>query len=114
MKSHRTLARHILDSISHIDQYTRGVEKEEFLSNFIIQDAVVRNLEIIGEACKYISPEVKENFPDIPWRDINGMRNKLVHEYFRVDPEIVWNVVQFDLEDLKKYANQILNYLTEQ
>lgn len=91
MKSHHTLARHILDSISNIEQYTFNVPKGEFLSNFMIQDAVIRNLEIIGEVCKNIPSEVKVNFPDIPWRDINAMRNKLVH--------------------LKKYANRILDYL---
>lgn len=109
MKSHRTLAKHILDSISSIEQYTNQLTKEEFLSNFMVQDAVVRNLEIIGEASKNIPADVKEKFPHIPWRDINAMRNKLIHEYFRVDAETVWNVVQFELNDLKKHAHSILN-----
>ncbi len=73
----------------------------------MVQDAVVRNLEIIGEASKNIPADVKEKFPHIPWRDINAMRNKLIHEYFRVDA--VWNVVQFELNDLKKHAHSILN-----
>ena len=110
MKSHRTLAKHILDCINNIEKYTRSVTKEEFFSNFMIQDAVVRNLEIIGEASKNIPVDVKKRFPTIPWRDINAMRNKLVHEYFRVDAETVWNVVQIDLEELRKYATTILNY----
>lgn len=113
MKSHNTLARNILDCISSIEEYTRSVTKEEFFSNFMIQDAVVRNLEIIGEASKNIPPEVKEKFPTIPWRDINAMRNKLVHEYFRVDAETVWNVVQLDLHELKNHATTILNYLPD-
>jgi uncharacterized protein with HEPN domain len=108
MKSHQTLAKHILDSINSIEQYTFQITKEEFFSNFMIQDAVVRNLEIIGEASKNIPQDIKDNFPTIPWRDINAMRNKLIHEYFRVDTETVWNVVQLDL---KNHANTILNYL---
>ena len=113
MKSHSTLAKHILDCISSIEHYTRYVTKEEFFSNFMIQDAVVRNLEIIGEASKNIPTEVKEKFKAIPWRDINAMRNKLVHEYFRVDAETVWNVVQLDLQELKNHATTILNYLPD-
>jgi uncharacterized protein with HEPN domain len=109
MKSHRTLARHILDAIHSIEKYTHQLAKEEFLSDFMIQDAVVRNLEIIGEACRNIPSNVKEAFPGIPWRTINSMRNKLVHEYFRVDAETVWNVVQFDLDDLKKHVNSLLS-----
>lgn len=110
MKSHQTLAKHILDGIVQIEQYTQNVSKEEFLNNFMIQDAVVRNLEIIGEASRNINPEIKERFPDIPWRDIIAMRNKLVHEYFSVDSETVWNVVKLDLADLKRYANQLLSF----
>ena len=110
MKSHQSLARHILDAINQVERYTLNVDKDEFLSNFMIQDAVVRKLEIIGEASRRISPEIKEKFSDIPWRDINAMRNKLIHEYFSVDAETVWNVVQLDLADLKKYALRILNF----
>lgn len=109
MKSHRILARHILDAINSIEKYTYQLTKEEFLFNFMIQDAVVRNLEIIGEASRNIPVNIKEAFPDIPWRDINAMRNKLVHEYFRVDAETVWNVVQLDLDDWKKHTNSLLS-----
>ena len=110
MKSHQTLAKHILECISNIEQYTVEVTKEQFLSNFMLQDAVIRNLEIIGEASKNISTEVRKKFPEVPWRDILAMRNKLVHEYFGVDREAVWNVIQFDLLDLKNYALKILNF----
>jgi uncharacterized protein with HEPN domain len=110
MKNHQTLAKHILDAISQIEQYTLNVGKDEFLLNFMIQDAVVRKLEIIGEASRHINSDVKEKFPDIPWRDIIAMRNKLVHEYFSVDAETVWNVVQLDLLNLKDYAQRVLNW----
>lgn len=110
MKSHQTLAKHILDAIGQIEQYTLNIGKGEFLVNFMLQDAVVRKLEIIGEASRNISSDVKEKFPDIPWRDIIAMRNKLVHEYFSVDAETVWNVVQLDIADLKDYAQRVLNW----
>lgn len=103
------LAKHILDAIGQIEQYTKGVDKNEFMTNFMIQDAVIRQLEIVGEASRQIPTLIKEKFPDIPWRDINGMRNKLVHEYFAVDRETVWNVLKLDLYDLKNYAIRILN-----
>jgi len=66
MKSHQTLAKHILDAIGQIEQYTLNIGKDEFLVNFMLQDAVVRKLEIIGEASRNISSDVKEKFPDIP------------------------------------------------
>ena len=75
----------------------------------MIQDAVIRQLEIVGEASRQIPSSIKMKFPDIPWRDINGMRNKLVHEYFAVDRETVWNVLSLELSDLKNYAMRILD-----
>jgi len=80
-----------------------------FMNNFMIQDAVIRQLEIVGEASRQIPSSIKMKFPDIPWRDINGMRNKLVHEYFAVDRETVWNVLSLELSDLKNYAMRILD-----
>lgn len=108
MKSPRTLFLHILDAIASIEQYTDKVSKDEFLANFMLKDAVVRNLEIIGEASRNIDPIVKSKFQSIPWRDINAMRNKLIHEYFGVDNETVWFVVQFELPELKKHILEIL------
>ena len=80
-----------------------------FMNNFMIQDAVIRQLEIVGEASRQIPSSIKMKFPDIPWRDINGMRNKLVHEYFAVDRETVWNVLNLELSNLKNYAMRILD-----
>lgn len=108
MKRDRVLVNHILGSIHSVEQYASGLTKEECLSSFLVQDAVTRNIEIIGEASSKISKETKERHAEIPWRDIVAMRNILIHEYFRSDAETVWNVVQRDLPRLK---NQVLNIL---
>lgn len=108
MKRDQVLVSHILGCIDSIEQYTLGLTKEGFLSSFMVQDAVTRNIEIIGEASSKISKEIKDQHNQIPWRDIVAMRNILIHEYFRSDPETVWNVVQRDIPRLKV---QVLNIL---
>ncbi len=105
MKSDRVLASHMLSCIESVERYTAELTKEEFLSNFMVQDAVTRNIEMIGEACSKVSNETKDKFTEIPWRDIVAMRNILIHEYFRSDAETIWNVVQLDTPNLK---NQIV------
>jgi uncharacterized protein with HEPN domain len=76
------------------------VDRDRFDSDGLLQDAVVRRLEIIGEAAGRVSPETVAAHPGIPWREIIGMRNRIVHEYFRIDLDVVWRVVQEDLQDL--------------
>jgi len=93
--------RHILDAIFTIGQYMSGVEYEDFLGNKLKQDGIIRELEIIGEASKQLSLEFKEKYSDIPWKDIAGMRDKLIHEYFGVDLNAVWETVEDDLPILK-------------
>ena len=93
--------RHILDAIFTIGQYMSGVEYEDFLGDKLRQDGAIRELEIIGEASKQLSLEFKEKYPDIPWKDIAGMRDKLIHEYCGVDLNAVWETVEDDLPILK-------------
>lgn len=92
---------HILSAISKIEGYVVGFSQEKFLKDWLVQDGVMREIEIIGEASKNLSPEFKEKVPEIPWRDVVGMRNKLIHDYFEVDIEAVWKTVQEDLPFLK-------------
>lgn len=80
--------------------YLRGVSREAFDASDLLRDAVVRRLEIIGEAAARISADTLAIHPVIPWREIVGMRNRLVHEYFQVDTDVVWEVVQHDLPKL--------------
>lgn len=107
MKDDRLYIEHIHESLTRIFEYTeRG--KEEFLSNKMVQDAVIRNFEIIGEATKQISDEVIEKYPDIPWSDMARFRDFLIHHYLGVDLKRVWNVIENHLPSLKSAIEDML------
>jgi uncharacterized protein with HEPN domain len=95
----------ILETISCLEEFTEGMEYGHFLQDKKTEFAVARGLEIIGEACRKISREIQEKYPEIPWNQIAGTRNRLVHEYFRIDWEIVWRIVKIDLPQ-EKHAFQ--------
>ena len=102
MKDEKIYIEHILENISKIEEYVDGISKEKFLGKSIIQDAVIRKIEIIGEASKFISKKTKEKNQKIPWKDIAGMRDKLIHSYFGVDLDSVWETIKKDIPSLKK------------
>ena len=108
MKDDAVFLKHILDSIKQIEEYIDDLGFEDFISCKLVQDGVVRQLEIIGEATKHLSPELREKYPKIPWEDIAGMRDKLIHHYFGVDLEVVWDTLEKDLPALKKKIKKIL------
>ena len=99
--------RHILDAIARIESYSSG-GRGAFLAQPLIQDAVLRNLEVIGEAVKGLSPAVRSETPEVPWAQIAGMRDVLIHEYFGVNLETVWNAVERRLHELKAAAERLL------
>lgn len=93
---------HILLSVDRILEFTQGLTWEDFSKTFLVQDAVIRNLEIIGEASKKVAVAFKEAHPEIEWKKMAGMRDRLIHDYMGVDVEAVWAVGTQILPELKK------------
>jgi uncharacterized protein with HEPN domain len=101
---------HIRDAINLIREYTKE-GRDSFLRDRKTQDAVIRNLEIIGEAVKQLPAEMKERHTDIPWKDIAGMRDRLIHHYFGVNIKLVWGVVENRLDALSDVMEQECTWL---
>lgn len=93
--------RDIIRAIKQIERYGGKCSKNEFKQNELVQVWVVHHLQLIGEAARAISSESRERYPSIPWAKIIGLRNILVHHYFAIDPEEIWNVIEHDLPALK-------------
>ena len=98
---------HILDCIRKIKEFTNGLSLNDFSVNELVQDAVIRNIEIIGEASKKISSDTKQIYYEIPWKEIAGMRDKLIHDYLGVDVEVVWRTITEDIPTLEKHIKEI-------
>ncbi|MBD2301492.1 DUF86 domain-containing protein [Nostoc sp. FACHB-87] len=107
MKGDRLYLSNIKECIERIELYTCS-GKEVFLQTLIIQDAVIRNFEIIGEATKRLSPEIKAAYPDLPWQQIAGFRDVLIHDYLKVNLNRVWGVIEQNLPELKSTVEEIL------
>ncbi len=101
---------HIIACIERIERYIAEQCYDEFVTNDMMYYAVVKNIEMIGEAANMLTQEFQSSHPDTPWKMIKGMRNYIVHEYFQIDSIVVWDVVTNELSTLKK---QIENYLCE-
>lgn len=96
----RLLLQDMLGAIQRVLEYTDGFDFERFMSNERTKDAVVRNFEILGEASNRISATLKDQNSNVPWHKLRGYRNRLIHEYFGVDYELVWEIISDDLQSL--------------
>ncbi len=113
MKDKTIYIKHILDCIQKIEKYSSKITKNEFLKKSMIQDAIIRQIEIMGEASKLISEKTKKENLEIPWKDMTGMRDKLIHGYFGVDLDAVWQTVKKDIPTLKKGIKKIIKIINK-
>lgn len=100
--------KHILECISLIEKYSNKLSKEEFLENIEVQDAIIRRLEIIGEAARNLPDEFRSEYSEIAWRKILAARNILAHNYFGIDLNTIWRIVKNDIKPLKEQIEEML------
>jgi len=105
---------HIKEAIYNIESFIKGYSREDFYQSIEKQSAVVRQIEVIGEAAKNLSIEFGAKYPQIPWKEIIGMRDKIIHKYFEVDLNIIWDVIKKNLPKLKRNINEILKEIRKE
>ena len=103
-----------LEAIKRINDYISGMDYKAFLEDLKTRDAVLRNLEVIGESSKNIKDDFRELYPNVPWKEMSGLRDKLIHHYFGVNFEIVWTIIHDELPGVKKNINTILNEISSE
>ncbi len=101
--------KHILENIKNVEDFSRNLTKKELERNKQKQYAIVRAIEVVGEAAKNLSTSFKEKHSEISWKEIIGTRDRIIHHYFGVDLDIIWEIVKKDLPDLKKKIQEILD-----
>ena len=114
MKHNQVFLRHIFDEIIFLIKETEGIKFEEFIKNEILKRACSRSLEIIGEAVKNLSPDFKKRYKEIEWKKIAGLRDKMIHGYFGVNWDIVWDVIGNQIPKLKEQVGNILDKVESQ
>ncbi|HRZ41343.1 MAG TPA: DUF86 domain-containing protein [Bacteroidales bacterium] len=107
MKNDQVYIDHILGAIEKIEGFVAGISRSDFNQSTLIQDAIIRNFEIIGEATKKISKSFTQSHPEIPWSSMAGMRDKLIHDYLDVDLDVVWKSVEIDIPLLKDLISEL-------
>ncbi|MCD6554029.1 MAG: DUF86 domain-containing protein [Chloroflexi bacterium] len=113
-RSYKLFVEDILEAMDKIERYTKGLTFGTFVENEMVVDAVIRNLEIIGEASRNIPEDVREKHPIIPWRRMIGLRNIAIHEYFGVDLSIIWEIITRNLPETRPKITAMLKSLGEE
>jgi uncharacterized protein with HEPN domain len=108
MKDDRLYLIHISECIERVESYVNHIDKEAFLGSLLIQDAVIRNLQVMAESTQRLSDEIKDSQSHIDWFRISGFRNVLVHDYLGVDPEKVWNILLNEIPTLKNAIQEMM------
>ena len=108
-RDHKLYLKDMLEAIQKIERYSEKMSLDTLLEDDLVQDAIIRNLEILGEAVKNIPEHVKNEHPDIEWKKIAGLRDIITHAYFGIDVEIIWDVVENKIPSLKKSILEILS-----
>ena len=109
MKDDRLYLIHISECIERIESYVSRSDKQEFMDSTLLQDAVIRNLQVLAESTQRLSDDIKETESGIDWFEIGGFRNVLVHDYLGIDVERVWNILEKDLPSLKEAVSRMLD-----
>lgn len=100
----------ILQAIEKIEIYTKDLSYDEFCSNSMVVDAVIRNFEVIGEAIKNISKEIQEKYTSVEWKEAAGFRDVLIHDYFGIDLEAIWDTIKINIPSFKKHMTEVLKH----
>lgn len=98
----------ILDALEKIENYTKNLSFTEFADNDMAVDAVIRNFEVIGEATKNVPEEIKEKYPEVEWKEAAGFRDVLIHDYFGIDLEAIWDTIKKNLLSFKRHILKVL------
>ncbi len=112
-RDYRDYFQDIIDSINDIEAFTKGMSFEAFVDDRKTTNAVIRSIEVVGEATKNIPKSIRDKHPSIPWKKMAGMRDKLIHEYFGVDLEILWKTAKEDIPSLNSLIQEVLKGLGE-
>ncbi|MCD6228810.1 MAG: DUF86 domain-containing protein [Candidatus Omnitrophica bacterium] len=111
MRDYRLYLKDILSAMEAIEKFTQGMNFKDFRENDMVYSAVIRKFEIIGEAAKNLPEEIKQKYPEIPWKSMAGMRDRLIHFYFGVKYELVWETIKREIPKIKPLIEKIIEDL---